>query len=92
MERKLASIQRALEIRPIENADAIELVCINGWQCVTRKGEFRVGDLGVFLEIDAIPPDTDEFRFLWQPSRSRRPRAPRHRCQTPARRRFAFAR
>ncbi|MCY2993216.1 MAG: RNA ligase (ATP) [Planctomycetota bacterium] len=67
MERKLASIQRALEIRPIENADAIELVRIKGWQCVTRKGEFRVGDLGVFLEIDAIPPDTDEFRFLWQP-------------------------
>jgi RNA ligase (TIGR02306 family) len=67
MERKLASIQRALAIRPIENADAIELVRINGWQCVTRKGEFRVGDLGVFLEIDAIPPDTDEFRFLWQP-------------------------
>ena len=67
MERKLASIQRALEIRPIENADAIELVRINGWQCVTRKGEFCVGDLGVFLEIDAIPPDTDEFRFLWQP-------------------------
>jgi hypothetical protein len=67
MERILASIQRALEIRPIENADAIELVRINGWQCVTRKGEFRVGDLGVFLEIDAIPPDHDQFRFLWQP-------------------------
>ena len=67
MDRKLASIQRALEIRPIENADAIELVRINGWQCVTKKGEFRVGDLGVFLEIDAIPPDSDEFRFLWQP-------------------------
>jgi RNA ligase (TIGR02306 family) len=67
VERKLASIQRALQIRPIENADAIELVRINGWQCVTRKGEFRAGDLGVFLEIDAIPPDTDEFRFLWQP-------------------------
>jgi RNA ligase (TIGR02306 family) len=67
MERKLASIQRALQIRPIENADAIELVQINGWQCVTRKGEFRVGDLGVFLEIDAIPPDTEEFRFVWQP-------------------------
>ncbi len=67
MERKLASLQRVLEIQPIENADAIELVRINGWQCVTKKGEFRVGDLGVFLEIDAIPPDTVEFRFLWQP-------------------------
>ncbi len=65
MERKLASVQRALEILPIEGADAIELVRINGWQCVTKKGEFSVGDLGVFLEIDAVPPDTDPFQFLW---------------------------
>ncbi|MES2791413.1 MAG: RNA ligase (ATP) [Planctomycetota bacterium] len=67
MERKLASIQRVLEIIPIENADAIELVRINGWQCVTKKRDFAVGDLGVFFEIDAIPPDTEPFRFLWQP-------------------------
>jgi RNA ligase (TIGR02306 family) len=67
MERKLASIQRVLEIRPIENADAIECVQINGWQCVTKKGEFAIGDLGVFFEIDAIPPDVALFRFLWTP-------------------------
>lgn len=67
MERKLASIQRVLEIVGIENADAIELVRINGWQCVTKKREFAVGDLGVFFEIDSTPPDTDVFRFLWQP-------------------------
>ena len=67
MDRQLATIQRVLEIRPVPNADAIELVRIKGWQCVTKKGEFREGDLGVFLEIDAIPPDTEAFRFLWQP-------------------------
>ena len=65
MNRKLASVQRALEIIPIPNADAIELVRINGWQCVTKKGEFAADDLGVFLEIDAVPPDNLTFQFLW---------------------------
>lgn len=67
MQRKLASVQRVLEIHPIANADAIELVRINGWQCVTRKGEFALGDFGIYFEIDSIPPDTELFRFLWQP-------------------------
>jgi RNA ligase (TIGR02306 family) len=67
MQRKLASIQKVLEIQPIANADAIELARINGWQCVVKKGEFQPGSLGVFLEIDAIPPDLAAFRFLWKP-------------------------
>lgn len=70
MERKLASIQRVLAIEPIANADAIELARINGWQCVVKKGEFAPGSLGVFLEIDSIPPDSEAFRFLWQPKNS----------------------
>ena len=32
-----------------------------------KKGEFAPGDLGVFLEIDSIPLDTEVFRFLWLP-------------------------
>jgi len=66
MKRKLASVQRVLEILSIEQADLIELVKIQGWQCVTKKGEFQVGDLGIYLEVDAIPPDREPFRFLWQ--------------------------
>lgn len=67
MKRKLASVQRVLEIVPIEGADAIEAVRINGWQCVVKKGTFAVGDRGVFFEIDAIPPDAPAYRFLWTP-------------------------
>ncbi len=66
MKRKLASLQRVREILPIENADAIELARINGWQCVVKKNEFAPGDLGVFFEIDAIPPETQLFAFLWK--------------------------
>ena len=60
-----------LALYPIPNADAIELAQINGWQCVVKKGEFQVGDLGVYFEIDAVPPDRPMFDFLWkgQPQR-----------------------
>jgi RNA ligase (TIGR02306 family) len=67
MKRKLASIQRVLEILPIPNADTIELARIDGWQCAVKKGEFAPGSLGVFLEIDAVPPDIEVFHFLWRP-------------------------
>ena len=67
MKRKLASVQRVLAIVPITGADAIEAVRINGWQCVVKKGSFAVGDRGVFLEIDAVPPDLPAYRFLWTP-------------------------
>lgn len=67
MERKLASVQRVLAVESIPGADAIEAVRINGWQCVTKKGEFNVGDRGVYFEIDAVPPDAPAYRFLWTP-------------------------
>jgi RNA ligase (TIGR02306 family) len=55
-ERKLASIQRVAEIRPIEGADAIEHYRINGWWVVDRKGVHQVGDLVVYCEIDSFIP------------------------------------
>lgn len=64
MERKLASVRKIKELRPIEGADLIELVIVDGWQCVTKKGEFNVGDLGVYFEIDSFLPLEPEFEFL----------------------------
>ena len=54
--RKLATIRRIAEIRPIEKADAIEHVRVDGWWVVSKKGEFQVGDLAVYIEIDAWSP------------------------------------
>lgn len=54
--RKLATIRRIAEVRPIENADAIEHVRVDGWQVVAKKGEFQVNDLAVYIEIDAWCP------------------------------------
>jgi len=55
--RKLATIARIEEIKPIEGADNIEHARIRGWWVVTRKNEFKVGDLCVYCEVDAIMPD-----------------------------------
>jgi RNA ligase (TIGR02306 family) len=54
--RKLATIRTIAEIRPIENADAIELAIVDGWQAVVKKGEFSVGDNIIYLEIDSWVP------------------------------------
>lgn len=64
MTRKLATVRKVLDIRPIENADAIELAIIGGWQCVVKKGDFKVGDLGVYFEIDSFLPIEPKYEFL----------------------------
>ena len=64
MPRKLASIQYIHNITPIDGADRIELAHVLGWQCVVKKDEFKVGDHGVYLEIDSFLPVRDEFEFL----------------------------
>jgi len=44
------------EIRPIEGADNIELVMVGGWQAITKKGEYSVGDKVVVATTDAVIP------------------------------------
>ena len=64
MERKLASIQKVLDVQPIPNADAIEVLTILGWKVVAKKGEFKVGDLVVYFEVDSILKESPEVEFL----------------------------
>ena len=62
--RKLASIQRVLSVDPIPDADAIEVASILGWKCVVKKGEFSVGDPCVYIEVDSLLPDIEQFEFM----------------------------
>lgn len=64
VERKLASIQRIANLEPIVGADKIEVATVLGWQVVVGKGDFQVGDLCVYCEVDSILPDRPEFEFL----------------------------
>lgn len=64
MGRKLASIQKIWKVESIEGADRIELVSVLGWKCVSKKGEFKEGDLCVYFEVDAFLPVCEKFEFL----------------------------
>lgn len=63
--RKLVSIRTIANIEPILNADAIEVAVVDGWKVVTKKGEFKPGDLCVYFEIDSFLPDgVPAWQFL----------------------------
>lgn len=62
--RKLAHIEVIKSLSPIEGADLIEVAEVLGWQCVVKKGEFNVGDLVVYVEVDSVMPEKPEYEFL----------------------------
>ena len=64
--RKLASIQKIKDIYPIEGADFLEVATVQGWQVVVKKGEFAIGDLCVYFEIDSILPEKPWSEFMRQ--------------------------
>ena len=57
MDRKMASIQQIIAIKPIEGADDIEAIKVNGWWVVAKKGEHFVDELVVYCEIDSFIPN-----------------------------------
>jgi hypothetical protein len=53
----LAKVEKILSITPIEKADRIELVTVKGWQVVCKKGQYKVDDLVVYIEVDGLVPE-----------------------------------
>lgn len=62
--RELAYIQTIKSLSPIPDADAIEKAEVLGWELVVKKGDFKVGDTCVYVEIDSILPQLPAFEFL----------------------------
>ena len=63
--RKLATIRKITDIRPIEGADKIEIATVGGWNVVVAKDvEHKVGNSVVYCEIDSFLPIKEEFEFL----------------------------
>jgi len=50
-------IAKINEVRAIEGADNIELVIAGGWNAITKKGEFKVGDETIIATTDAVIPE-----------------------------------
>lgn len=63
--RKLATIRTIANIRPIPDADRIEVAEIDGWEVIISKQDnFSTGDKVVYIEIDSKMPRTPEYDFL----------------------------
>jgi RNA ligase (TIGR02306 family) len=60
----LATIQKVYNVRHHPNADSLDLVQVLGWQVVTKRDEFKEGDLCVYICIDTVLPEKPEFEFL----------------------------
>jgi RNA ligase (TIGR02306 family) len=63
---KIATIQKVTNVRNHPNADSLDLCNILGWQVVIKRGEFKDGDLCVYIPIDSVLPEKPEFEFLRQ--------------------------
>ena len=55
--KKLAYIAKVNEIREIPNADKIELATVMDYTVVVKKGEYKPGDLALYVEVGSILPD-----------------------------------
>jgi len=73
--RKLASIQIIKEVKEHPNADRLEILSFNniGWQCVSRKGEFKSGDFCIYFELDSLIPMKPWSQFLAKKDKPEKP-------------------
>lgn len=62
--KPLAYIVKIKDIREIPGADRIELATVMDYTVVVKKGEYKPGNLGLYIEVDSLLPDglTDELR------------------------------
>lgn len=67
MSTHAVNVIRIEEVRNHPNADRLEIVPVGGWQAVVRKGDFKAGDLAVYIEPDyMVPTLRNEFKFLFK--------------------------
>ena len=56
-DRALAHIEKVVSIYGIDGADKVEMCQVLDYHVVVGKGEFKVGEFVVYIEVDSILPD-----------------------------------
>lgn len=64
MNNKLATVQIVKDVKNCPNSDNLDIVQVLGWQVVTKRNQFKIGDLAIYIVIDTVLPDHPEFEFL----------------------------
>ena len=62
--KSMAHVERIVQVYPIDGADAVEMAQVLDYHVVVKKGEFKAGDLAMYIEIDSIVPDGLSVEFL----------------------------
>ncbi|MBL6664101.1 MAG: hypothetical protein ISP71_08385 [Flavobacteriales bacterium] len=70
---RLASIEKIKEVAGHPNADKLDIVKVLGYHCIVKKGEYKEGDLVVFIQPDTVLPDEKWAEFY--KSKSKRVKA-----------------
>lgn len=55
--KPLAYTVKIGDIREIPNADRIEIASVMDYTVVVKKGEFKTGDIAVYIEVGSVLPD-----------------------------------
>lgn len=65
-ENHTAPVVQINEITKHPNADSLEIIHIDGYQCITKIGQFKIGDLAVYIQPDSVVPEIAAFAFIWE--------------------------
>lgn len=72
MSEHRVNIIEIASVLPHGNAERLEIIPVNGWQAVVKKGDFKPGDRAIYIEPDyTVPTARPEFSFLAKEGRDR---------------------
>lgn len=55
--RVMAWVTAISDVTKHPDADSLDICTVGGWQCITKLGEFKQGDLAVYCSIDSWIPE-----------------------------------